>query len=84
MSRTVKYRAGQRVETFDTNFDIPGFPNEWMPGTVDRVNSIGNKGHMDVFVKRDRGGWSPQIVGPRGGNKRIRPLSAVETEIAIK
>lgn len=67
-----KYTEGQRVETRGIDFDTPGFPEVWMPGTVDRVENW-DDGKSQVFVQRDRGGWSPQIIGKRGGNKNIRP-----------
>lgn len=69
-----KYTAGQRVEVFVTDFEVPGFPEVWKSGTVDRVEVMGSGRHWNVFVMRDDGKWSPQIVGPRGGNKRIRAL----------
>jgi hypothetical protein len=67
-----KYTEGQRVETLEVDFDTPGFPEVWMPGTVDRIEPIGDKGLTQAFVQRNKGGWSPQIIGKRGGNRRIR------------
>lgn len=73
------YEVGQRVEVLTTNFDKPGFPEEWMAGEVAEINPRGDGGHVDIGVrlsgKKDKNGeplWHREVVGPRGGNKRIR------------
>jgi len=72
-----QYSEGQEVEVLVTDFSTPGFPRVWMPGTVDRVEPIGDK--TQVFVRRTITGsnnpaWESPIVGKRGGNKNIRPM----------
>lgn len=77
MTRTCKYTVGQAVEVHRHDFAQRGHPITWQQGVVDRLEPIGSdaKGLVQVFVEMPDGSWSPQIVGPRGGNKRIRPAS---------
>lgn len=68
------YAIGQRVEVQTYNFDKPGHPLEWFPGTVTRAEPIGDptKGRWDLMVETDDGKRHPQVIGPRGGGKNIR------------
>jgi hypothetical protein len=75
-----KYEDGQEVEVFVTDFETPGFPRVWARGTVDRTQSMGDNGLTQVFVKRTVAGrknpvWESPIIGKRGGNRNIRPVS---------
>ena len=72
---TTKYAAGHRVEVLRYTFEKAGMPQEWYAGTVGEVEPIGGKGVVDVLVLCDDGTISRQLVGPRGGNKNIRPLA---------
>ena len=72
-----KYTVGQAVEVEATDFAKPGMPRFWAPGVVESVTVMDErKGLWNVHVKRtdQENCWSPQIVGPRGGNKRIRTI----------
>jgi hypothetical protein len=71
------YAPGTRVEVF--KFDFSKGPAQecveaWLPGTVESVEQgVGhNPKLISVHVAMDDGGWSNQIVGPRGGNTKIR------------
>ncbi len=79
MTATAKprYQVGQRVEVFVYNFDVPGFPQQWIGGEVESAEPIGDPklGRWDIKVRTDKGTYSPQVVGPRGGNKHIRPAA---------
>jgi hypothetical protein len=72
---SVKYTTGQRVEVLVVDFETPGFPEIWAAGTIDRIVPIGDAGRVQAFVKRDTGQWDPQVIGVRGGNRRIRPIT---------
>lgn len=78
---TCKYQVGQAVEVNVPDFKTPGMPHIWMPATVESVNDFGD-GLFNIATRRadvlDRNGdglVQSQIVGPRGGNKRIRPAA---------
>lgn len=73
--RAAKFTAGQAVEVEVTDFSTPGYPRIWAPGVVESVTVQDEKrGLWNVHVKRTdtENAWAPQVVGPRGGNKRIR------------
>jgi hypothetical protein len=67
-----KFQVGQAVEVLAFDFATPGFPETWQAGVVDRMEAIGDKGHVQVFVALTAGGWGKPVVGPRGGNTKIR------------
>jgi hypothetical protein len=72
---TCRYTPGQHVEVDAIDFKSPGQPHFWAPGVVESVTvQDEQRGLWSVHVKRTDqvNCWSPQIVGPRGGNKRIR------------
>jgi hypothetical protein len=80
--RPCRYTAGQSVEVDAIDFRTPGMPHFWAPGVVEWVEPMTGptaeaKGLWNVHVKRtdQENCWSPQIVGPRGGNNRIRPAA---------
>jgi len=67
-----KYTVGQHVEVLAFDFETPGFPAVWMPGTVTAVEPMAS-GRWDVEITRANG--KPplrQIVGKRGGNRCLR------------
>lgn len=71
---TPRYTVGQRVEVHATDFDTPGFPRVWMPGTVTEIVAH-DSGHSDVVVARDNG--KPPVwkrVGKRGGSPSLRAV----------
>ena len=68
-----KYTVGQHVEVLAFDFETPGFPEVWMPGTV-TVADLMDSGRRRVVITRDDGHRLRRIVGTRGGNKRIRAL----------
>lgn len=70
-----KYTTGQPVEVLATDFNTPGFPQAWFPGTVTIVEAR-DGGLWDVQVRAENGTWHPQIIGKCGGNRRIRPVVA--------
>jgi hypothetical protein len=79
-TKTAKYTVGQAVEIDVIDFATPGMPHVWASAVVESVTVMdAQKGLWSVLVRRadvlDRNGdglLSAQIVGPRGGNKRIR------------
>lgn len=71
---STRYSAGQSVEVLRPDFTKRDAPWTWQNGVVDRVQPVTDT-LVDVFVRLPDGSWSPQRVGPRGGNKRIRPAS---------
>lgn len=68
-----RFTVGQRVEVLAHDFTLPGQPLTWQAATVTAVEARGDK-MWDVQVRADGGAWHPQIVGVRGGNKRVRAL----------
>lgn len=74
MAKRTQYMVGQQVEVLRIDFEIPGFPKVWQSGVVESVKPTSQKGVVDVHVALTAGGWSPQRVGPRGGNDQIRPV----------
>lgn len=74
---TCTYQIGQRVEVLVHNFDVPGFPEQWLGGKVIEVELLNVERRVwDVKVWTDKETYSMQAVGPRGGNKRIRAEAA--------
>lgn len=70
-SRTAPFTAGQAVQVHAPDFTVPGFPTVWHAAIVTDVQ-IREDGKFDVQVQGDNGKWYPQIVGNRGGNRRMR------------
>jgi hypothetical protein len=74
-----KTTIGQTVEVEVTDFTPAGFaaglPKVWVRGVITSVNPIGDKGHMDVMIRTEDGGYQPRIVGKRGGNKTFRVIA---------
>jgi hypothetical protein len=68
---TARYTLGQSVEVEVTDFSTPGFPSIWAAGTVTTVSAL-ERGLWDIMVVTEAGHFAPQVVGKRGGNKRIR------------
>ena len=68
-----RFTTGQRVEVFTYDFSIPGFPPVWKSATVTDVELREDK-KWDVMVIADDGTYHPQIVGTRGGNRRVRAV----------
>ncbi len=80
MATTCKYAVHDAVEVFRHDFEIPGFPETWQRGIVVDVTAANeDRGLWSVHVQLGPASWSPQLVGPRGGNKRIRPAAPAPT-----
>jgi hypothetical protein len=82
------FSTGQRVEVLDTVFTrqangtILCSPDTWCTGTVDRIETMSG-GLTQVFVRRDIRGWSPQIIGKRGGSRRIRAYVEMPSKLTV-
>lgn len=72
--RSTRYEAGQAVEVLRPDFTRPGQPETWQEGVVDRVEPVSDR-LVKVVVQLSGGVWSPHMIGPRGGNRHIRPAS---------
>lgn len=72
MPQTPRYAVGQLVEILEYDFTIPGFPRTWQRGVVLEIEPVENTKLINVMVRVSDGSYSPQIVGPRGGNRNIR------------
>ncbi|MEK6443685.1 hypothetical protein [Pseudonocardia sp. T1-2H] len=73
-ARTCRYSLNQAVEVLHADFETPDFPDTWFAGVVEKIEVADEaRGLWTVTVRRGERAWSLQIVGPRGGNKRIRP-----------
>lgn len=80
-ARTCKFATGQDVEIQVVDFATRGMPMVWVAARVESVTPRDAR-LWDVVVRRadavDRNGdglVSAHIVGPRGGNNRIRPAA---------
>lgn len=70
-----KYQIGQAVETSEIDFKAAGMPRAWVSGVVESVKVLNETRRLfDVKVRTSAGHISAQVVGPRGGNQRIRAV----------
>lgn len=71
------YQVGTTVEVQMYDFKAPGQPLRWFTGVIEAVEQRDGKGKLvDVLVRMsDDGRPRREIVGPRGGNNRIRVAS---------
>lgn len=70
-ARKCIYSIGQAVEVQVHDFAAAGQPLVWALATVTNVEPR-DGGLFDVSIARIDGGFAHQIVGSRGGNKRVR------------
>lgn len=68
-----RFTAGQSVEVFAHDFSLPTYPERWIAATVTAVELRADK-KLDVSVQDVTGRFHHQIVGVRGGNRRVRAL----------
>lgn len=79
---TCKYKVGQAVQVLAYDFTTPGFPQVWVIGQVVEVKAEA-RGIWHVNVQTGPTSWQPQLVGPRGGNPRIRAFTIEPNTIEI-
>lgn len=70
-TRTVPYTAGQKVESIRNQWHRPGMPEQWDAAEVFEVEE-GN-GFWYVSIRFESDGYQRrELVGPRGGNRKLR------------
>jgi hypothetical protein len=75
--RTCKFQLGQSVEVQTPDFAAPGMPLVWRSARVVQVEANGQLFDVAVrfdgiFDKNGDGLIHRELVGPRGGNSKIR------------
>ena len=71
--RTCRYSVSQRVEVEAYDFTKRDYPLVWLSATVTQIEAR-DDGLWDVMVEADNGQRHPQIVGKRGGSRKVRAL----------
>jgi hypothetical protein len=73
-TRPAPFTTGQRVEVLRTDFKAPGMPTYWAPATVTQVERKGTLYDLTFRFDDPALPVSREMVGPRGGGKRVRAL----------
>lgn len=75
--RTCRYTEGQAVEVQVHDFAAPGMPLVWVRATVTEVTEY-NARLWDVAMVTVEDQPKRELVGPRGGNPRLREARVLE------